>query len=446
MAKILVVDDEVGIRELLMEILREESYDVRTAENASAARALRSDWHPDLILLDIWMPDTDGLTLLKEWVAAGPPSIPVVMMSGHGSIETAIEATRAGALDYLEKPISLQKLLAAVRRGLQRTQQRSASPPTLNLFSRSSLLKDLNKRLQQVSARSRLVTLRSQAGGIAEICARTLAPKGRGFLDLTTLPGSLDVQQLEAVRGGMLFVPELASLTRIQQKNMLFAVDRLAHYDLRMVVATARTWDELAEAGWDEPTLCRLTEAIVAMPALNELRNEIPDIAQQVLAYLVETGVVPPRRFDAGALSTLRNVIWSGGYAGFTAVIRALALNALEDEIGREDIRRLMAPVPGHTMPLPLDQPLREAREAFERVYFEYHLKLEGGNMTRLAEKAGLERTHLYRKLKQLGIQPGRRGEHGPTQVADSVAGVEGDDGELAHNQESVMTSEGEAR
>ena len=312
MAKILVVDDEVGIRELLMEILREESYDVRTAENASAARTLRSDWHPDLILLDIWMPDTDGLTLLKEWVAAGPPGVPVVMMSGHGSIETAIEATRAGALDYLEKPISLQKLLAAVRRGLQRMQQRSASPPTLNLFSRSSLLKDLNKRLQQMSARSRLVTLRSHPGGIAEICARTLSPKGRGFLDLTTLPGSLDVQQLDSLRGGMLFVPELASLTRIQQKNMLFAMDRLAHYDLRMVVATARTWDELAEAGWDEPTLCRLTEAIVAMPALNELRNEIPDIAQQVLAYLVETGVVPPRRFDAGALSTLRNVIWSG--------------------------------------------------------------------------------------------------------------------------------------
>ncbi|MCG3186654.1 MAG: Transcriptional regulatory protein ZraR [Rhodocyclaceae bacterium] len=446
MAKILVVDDEVGIRELLMEILREESYDVRMAENAAAARALRSDWHPDLILLDIWMPDTDGLTLLKEWVAAGPPGIPVVMMSGHGSIETAIEATRAGALDYLEKPISLQKLLAAVRRGLQRTQQRSASPPTLNLFSRSSLLKDLNKRLQQMSARSRLVTLRSHPGGIAEICARTLSPKGRGFLDLTTLPGSLDVQQLDSMRGGMLFVPELASLTRIQQKNMLFAMDRLAHYDLRMVVATARSWDELAEAGWDEPTLCRLTEAIVAMPALNDLRSEIPDIAQQVLAYLVETGVVPPRRFDAGALSTLRNVIWSGGYAGFTAVIRALALNALEHEIGREDIRRLMAPIPGHTMPLPLDQPLREAREAFERVYFEYHLKLEGGNMTRLAEKAGLERTHLYRKLKQLGIQPGRRGEHEPTQVADSVAGVEREEGELARDRQSAMTSEGGAR
>ena len=122
MAKILIVDDEIGIRELLSEILRDEGHDILLAENASAARAARNAVRPDMVLLDIWMPDTDGITLLKEWAANGQLNMPVVMMSGHGTIDTAVEATRIGAIDYLEKPIALQKLLAAVKRGLQRPQ------------------------------------------------------------------------------------------------------------------------------------------------------------------------------------------------------------------------------------------------------------------------------------------------------------------------------------
>ncbi|WP_310630387.1 response regulator, partial [Paraburkholderia sp.] len=120
MAKILVVDDEIGIRELLSEILSDEGYDVTLAENAAAARAARMATRPDVVLLDIWMPDTDGVTLLKEWAANDLLSMPVIMMSGHGTIDTAVEAVKLGAMDFLEKPIALQKLLAAVRRGLQR--------------------------------------------------------------------------------------------------------------------------------------------------------------------------------------------------------------------------------------------------------------------------------------------------------------------------------------
>src|SRR5574340_454845 len=126
MAKILVVDNEIGIRELLSEILSDEGYDVALAENAAAARAARGGGRPDLVLLDIWMPDTDGVTLLKEWSAGGQLTMPVVMMSGHGTIDTAVEATRIGAQDFLEKPIALQKLLSAVKRALQK----SAVPPT----------------------------------------------------------------------------------------------------------------------------------------------------------------------------------------------------------------------------------------------------------------------------------------------------------------------------
>src|ERR671917_1758689 len=120
MAQILVVDDEIGIRELLSEILADEGHQVMLAESAGDARRLRERSRPDLVLLDIWMPDTDGITLLKEWAAAGQLSMPVIMMSGHATIETAVEATRIGALDFLEKPIALQKLLKAVEQGLSK--------------------------------------------------------------------------------------------------------------------------------------------------------------------------------------------------------------------------------------------------------------------------------------------------------------------------------------
>jgi DNA-binding NtrC family response regulator len=138
----------------------------------------------------------------------------------------------------------------------------------------------------------------------------------------------------------------------------------------------------------------------------------VPELAAQILTHLVEAGQVPLRRLSTAALNALRNHPWPGGYAELKNAIRSLALGALEEEIGAEDGLRLLAPTSSSAaLHLPLDLPLREAREAFERIYFEHHLQIEGGNMTRLAEKTGLERTHLYRKLKSLGISGGRRGE-----------------------------------
>jgi DNA-binding NtrC family response regulator len=225
MATILVVDDEMGIRELLSEILSDEGHVVETAENAQDAREFRLRAAPDLVLLDIWMPDTDGVTLLKEWAAQGLLSMPVIMMSGHATIDTAVEATKIGALNFLEKPIALQKLLKAVEQGLARG---SAAP----------------------------------------------APGGAA-----------------------------------------------------------------------------------AKPAL-------PANASAVAS--------------AAALPMLAADNATGGAA------------------------------PAQTTSISFDIPLRDARDAFERAYFEYHLARENGSMTRVAEKTGLERTHLYRKLKQLGVDLGK--------------------------------------
>ncbi|MGH8708108.1 MAG: response regulator, partial [Burkholderiales bacterium] len=151
MAQILVVDDEMGIRELLSEILEDEGHAVLLAESAGAARSLREAKRPDLVLLDIWMPDSDGITLLKEWASSGQLTMPVVMMSGHGTIETAVEATRIGALDYLEKPIALQRLLSTVKRALRNHDLAVPRQLSLAALGRSTSLVELRKRLGQLA-------------------------------------------------------------------------------------------------------------------------------------------------------------------------------------------------------------------------------------------------------------------------------------------------------
>jgi len=412
MAKILIVDDEVGIRELLLEILRDEGHDVILAENAAAARGARNEARPDLVLLDIWMPDTDGITLLKEWSANGQLTMPVVMMSGHGTIDTAVEATRIGAIDYLEKPIGLQKLLAAVKRGLQRpSSPGTPSPLTLAAFTRSVPLRELQRLIQQVASNSRVLLLRIGAGSLAELAARSFQAKGAPWLDLSSVSPPLDVNQLQACHGGVLFVSELSRLSRTQQKNLAFALERLDRYDLRLVVATDHTMDALVREGWDELLVARLFEVSLAPPSVADIRDDLPELASQLLLHLVEAGEVPRRQFSTAALNTLRAQAWNGGYTELRAAVKSLALGTLEEEIGLADVRRLLMPTTEGSAGVSLDQPLREAREAFERLYFEHHLRLEGSNMTRLAEKSGLERAHLYRKLKQLGLQASRKNE-----------------------------------
>ncbi|MDR2000367.1 MAG: response regulator [Zoogloeaceae bacterium] len=430
MAQILVVDDEVGIRELLSEILRDEGHDVRLAENAAAARQARDEAHPDLVLLDIWMPDVDGITLLKEWAAGGQLSMPVIMMSGHGTIDTAVEATRIGALDFLEKPIGMQKLLAAVNHGLERGQQRAPASLSLAAFTRSAPLKDLKRRIEQVTAKNRALLFRSASGGIVELAARTLQVPGKAWLDLAASSEPLSIEMLEMASGGSLYCEELARLTRLQQKNLLFALDRLEKYNLRLIAGTTQNAANLVAGGWDEAPLRRLAEVWLALPSLAELKDEIPEIASHLLANLVESGETPLRRFSTAALNSLRQHDWPEGYGELKSAIRSVALAALDEEIDSDEIGRVLFPktvgaatatapaaiattpmLPAGLPPATLDLPLREARELFERVYFEYHLRVDGSNMTRLAEKSGLERTHLYRKLKDLGLRGGKGDE-----------------------------------
>jgi len=425
MQQILVVDDEVGIRELLSEILRDEGYQVRLAENAGQARAQRAQARPDLVLLDIWMPDTDGITLLKEWASAGLLTMPVVMMSGHGTIDTAVEATRIGAYDFLEKPIALQKLLATVGRALKRGEPQAKPMLMLATLGRAAVVTELKQRLERVANLKSPLMMVAEPGSGAELCARFVhqpnslpgkpnAPwvEPENLAALAETP--LDL--LNQAREGTLFLPEVGDLNRTEQKGLLLIAGKLEKYNTRLICATSRALPELIAHGAFDAKLYAIIAAVtVNVPSLRQHREDIPDLANLFLLRGIEAKETPARHFSTAALNALRNYDWPGNLNQLESVVRTLALTAVSEEIGVNDVAQALptygAPPTAAPSALPLDLPLREARDAFERVYFEHHIGKEGGNMSRVADSVGLERTHLYRKLKQLGIKLARRSE-----------------------------------
>jgi len=414
MAQILVVDDEVGIRELLSEILADEGHQVLLAESAGEARRLRERHRPDLVLLDIWMPDTDGISLLKEWAASGQLGMPVVMMSGHGTIETAVEATRIGALDYLEKPIALQRLLATVKRALRNSEAMAPRELSLATLGRSPALSEARKRLAQLAQNGAPLMLRGERGMRPELFARLLCAAGAPFVEGPGMLADASSDMLARASGGILFVGDLSQLVRGEHKNLEFLLARADKHKARVISFSpvdARALIDKYE--FEAGLLARLSELVLKLPALREFAEDVPDLASLSLVQLVEERACPPRRFTVAALNALRHHAWPGNLAELDSVVKNLALGALEEDIGLEDVERVLAAHAGSSPPpeFALDRPYREAREAFERLYFEHLLARENGSMSKVAEHSGLERTHLYRKLKALGLPVGRREE-----------------------------------
>ena len=414
MALVMVVDDEIGIRELLSEILADEGHTVLLAENAAAARQARAKQRPDLVLLDIWMPDTDGISLLKEWGASGQLTMPVVMMSGHGTIDTAVEATRIGAVDFLEKPIALQKLLGTVKKALRNDAPSRRPGVSLKDFSKLKSLHDFSRRLEQAAKKAPVIMVKGASDWLAEVCARALHVSGTPWLDLAANGSPLSQESLLQATGGVLFVPELANLGRLQQMNVAFAAERASRHNLLLITATAMSTSQLAERGWDPAVLRRLGEVWLSLPPLASNADDIPEFVTLLLGQLAERGDVPSRHFTTAALNALRLHEWAGGWVDLQQCVRNLALTALEEEIDAPEVNAMLCggeeSAPAELRDL-FALPLREARDGFEKHYFEFHLKREKYNMSRLAERSGLERTHLYRKLKQLGIPVGKKHE-----------------------------------
>ncbi len=423
MAEILVVDDEVGIRELLSEILADEGHSVMLAENATRARELRVSRRPDLVLLDIWMPDADGISLLKEWSAGGLLTMPVVMMSGHGTIDTAVEATRIGAVDFLEKPIALQKLLATVKKCLKPDASATRQHYAVDSLLQIGLLKKFGQRIAQSAKHSPILFLRGAQGLIAEVGARSLLQPHAPWLNLSQESRAITQEMLEQHAGGVFFLPELHGAGRMAQMNLSFVLDRLSKYRLTLVVASSVSSEAIIESGVDAALVNRLSDVWVGLPAIAESANDLPELLPALLTLLCEQGNVPHRNMAPDALNVLRQKNWNGadgGWGSLLGALKNLALNALDETISRQDVDALLQSVAEPAAEKPADEtdgslgqfyemPLKEARDAFERLYLTHHISRSSGNMTRVAEQSGLERTHLYRKFKQLGITLERR-------------------------------------
>ena len=361
-------------------------------------------------------PSEARATLLKEWASSGLLTMPVVMMSGHGTIDTAVEATRIGAYDFLEKPIALQKLLSTVGRALKHGAALPKPGASLAALGRSPLIGDLKLRLERISAMRSPVVLVGEPGCGIEACARVLHTRNTPWVSPETSAQLAEqpIELLNQARDGTLFVHDVDTLTRAEQKGLLLLLAKVSRYNTRVVCGATRALADVAAEGAFDGKLYELLSALtITVPSLRQHREDIPELAGLILSRMIEAKEIPLRQISTAALNLLRNFDWPGNVTQLESVVRTLAQTAHTDEISADDVARAL-PEPSSEpaqQVLAFDQPLREARDEFERAYFEYHLGKEGGNISRVAEVVGLERTHLYRKLKQLGVKLARREE-----------------------------------
>ncbi|HEX7329468.1 MAG TPA: response regulator [Casimicrobiaceae bacterium] len=419
--EILVVDDEVGIRELLSEILQDEGYRVALAENAGEARAYRQRQQPALVLLDIWMPDTDGVTLLREWGSTGLLTMPVVMMSGHGTIETAVEATKIGAFDYLEKPIGLSKLLSTIARAFKTVATREPRRLSLASLGAGAAVRETEKALEALVAAKRPILILGEPGTGHEVAARALEVPGAPFVALAsgTRLTSNPLALIEEAREGVIWCAEIGQYTRTEQRGLAFLLPKLDKQNIVLVATSSEPLAAHASDGrFDAALLAQLAPGAVVLPPLRARREDIPVLIER---FWRETAVADRAQpllvaLPPAALTALTNAWWPGNLDHLRGVIANMLV--VRGDLTTDHVKRLMGESASPSQVIApeittrfFELPLREAREAFERIYFEQLLGREQSNMSRVAEKAGLERTHLYRKLKQLNIRFSRRSE-----------------------------------
>ena len=415
---ILIVDDEMGIRDLLSEILQDEGYTVTLAENAEEARQWRNQIRPAMVLLDIWMPDCDGITLLKEWAKSGQLNMPVVMMSGHASIDTAVEATKIGALDFLEKPIALQKLLSTVQRALKYGELQAASSLTLDKLGKSESIQELNRQLERANKIKSAILLTGEPGSPFELVARFFYKNNIPWVTPSKLEHIVDapMELLQKASQGVLYLGDIAQYSKRIQQGILFLLSKADRYHVRVVCVCSRPLQELLVHPDFEPKLINvLTGLMVAIPPLRSQPDDLVFLVNQILHELIENRQVPQVKFTSQAVNALRQYDWPGNLEQLSSVIKSLAMTAESNSVDAPQVNMVLSQfqhgqVSGSTATgFDFDLPLRELREELERRYFEYHITQENGNMSKVAQRVGLERTHLYRKLKQLGVKFSRR-------------------------------------
>lgn len=445
---LLVVDDEPEIRRLVCEILEDEGYKVTTAENAREAKALKDSTDPNLILLDIWMPDMDGITLLKEWVGEDSLHCPVVMMSGHGSVESAVESTKLGAYDFLEKPLSMAKLLLIVARALEASSLQKENAglkqqlvTDIEPVGKSAVIartKDQIKRLAQHDTRVLFV---GEAGVGKELYARYLhnnSTRREGpFVDVSV--GSISPENaaveffgkessgkiypglLERANRGTLFLSEIAGMDQETQLRLLSALasssflrvggSEAVRVDVRVLASTRIDLaDEVRLGRFRQDLYYLLNEVTLEIQPLREHSEDIPGLLGFYVDYFVNHDKLAFRKFSMAAQNFLRNYSWRGNVRELKNLVQRLMILGVGEEIELEEVKSALGTVipdsaPSASVPDFYNLPLKDARDQFEKAYLEYHFERSGGSVAKLSAAVGIERTHLYRKLHSLNIK-----------------------------------------
>ena len=443
--KILVVDDEAEIRNLIREILEDEGFEVAIAENGAGARALLEQFRPRLVLLDIWMPDVDGITLLKEWHESGRLTNPVIMMSGHGNIGTAVEATRLGAYDYLEKPLSMAKLTLTIKNALDASRLRSEnlrlrrhSQESHQVIGKSKLMATLREQLNKVAGLDTPALIVGEPGTDKEAVARYLhaasARRDKSFVtvsvparDQESVINELYGEEaadgahggfLDEAEGGTLFIKDIADLDLAAQARLQDTLKNQAYkrvngsatvsLNARIIAATRYNLaNRVRDAAFMDELYFQLNVVPITVPPLREHYEDVPDILEYFVNYFIEREGLPYRSFSTAAQNRLRRYPWPGNTRELKNLVQRMLILGGATSIDLDEAEAALGDAPARRdsdSVKNMDLPLRQARENFERDYLEYQLKLANGSVSKMARNVHMERTHLYRKLKSLGI------------------------------------------
>ncbi len=458
-ADILVVDDEADIRDLVSGILEDEGHRTRLARDSDEALRAIEERRPQLVILDIWLQGSrlDGLEVLTI-IKRTYPDLPVVIISGHGNIETAVTAIKRGAYDYIEKPFKADRLILVALRALETSnlkrevrELREKSPMSVDMIGKSAAMNQLKNAVERVAPTNSRIMIRGQSGTGKELAARMIHQRSQRsagpFVVLNAAAmepsrveeemfgtedrsgGPRKVGALEEAHGGTLYIDEIADMpvetqakvlrVLVEQKFLRVGGSHKVAVDVRIITSTARDLErEMAEGRFREDLFHRLNVVPLRVPGLAERRDDIPELINHFVLQISQSSGLAARRIGEDAIAVLqahdwpgnvrelrnnveRLMILSGGEAG--AIITA---EMLPDEIGSN----VPLPVNGgaeHLMSLAL----REAREIFEREYLLAQINRFGGNISRTAEFVGMERSALHRKLRALGVTSDARAE-----------------------------------